>query len=261
MKMADFTRSSKSNPCPICGRTKDQDCCISKDGNLVLCHTHQDRVPDGLDKIYIYRGRREIWGMFFKADKNHEKVRGVASGNIKRQTSYIYRDIAGHEIAQVVRIDKPTEKKFYQQHFDGQAWVNGLPQEVREKLRLYRIDDPINQKAVASQEYLFLVEGEKSVDFLLKRGIPATCSIGGAGKWRKYGYPNYLEDLKGANIVLCPDMDIKGLQHCLEIEKDFPGARVIARWMSACIPSFRTNFDPDYSNYHGVPWSKFGTGE
>jgi chemotaxis family two-component system response regulator Rcp1 len=37
--------------------------------------------------------------------------------------------------------------------------------------------------------------------------------------------------------------------------------RVIARWMSACIPSFRTNFDPDYSNYHGVPWSKFGTGE
>jgi hypothetical protein len=45
------------------------------------------------------------------------------------------------------------------------------------------------------------------------------------------------------------------------MQKANPAFRVIARWMSACIPSFRTNFDPDYSNYHGVPWSKFGTGE
>jgi hypothetical protein len=39
-----------------------------------------------------------------------------------------------------------------------------------------------------------------------------------------------------------------------------PG-RVIARWLSAYIPSFRTHFDPGYSNYYGVPWSEFGTGD
>jgi CRISPR-associated protein Cmr3 len=34
--------SSKQNPCPICGRTKDGDCRISTDGQQVVCHRPKD---------------------------------------------------------------------------------------------------------------------------------------------------------------------------------------------------------------------------
>jgi len=36
--------SSKSNPCPVCGRTKDGDCRISHDGKMVLCHQNFDHA-------------------------------------------------------------------------------------------------------------------------------------------------------------------------------------------------------------------------
>lgn len=38
-------QSSKTNPCPICGRVEDGDCRIRQDGKLVLCHTGKTRYP------------------------------------------------------------------------------------------------------------------------------------------------------------------------------------------------------------------------
>ncbi len=37
--------SSKQNPCPICGRTKDGDCRISADGQQAICHHPKDLTP------------------------------------------------------------------------------------------------------------------------------------------------------------------------------------------------------------------------
>ena len=59
---------------------------------------------------------------------------------------------------------------------------------------------------------------------LHKLGIAATCSIGGSEKWTGYGYPNYLKDLEGAAVVICPDRDEKGIKHAEMIALDFPGA-------------------------------------
>ena len=56
-------------------------------------------------------------------------------------------------------------------------------------------------------------------------GIAAVCAIGGAGKWRRYGYPNYLDDLMGSSVVLVPDRDAKGMAHMEDIQKDFPDAQ------------------------------------
>src|SRR4028118_1290946 len=41
---SDFSTSSKTNPCPVCGRTKDTDCRISRDGKMVLCHQNFDHA-------------------------------------------------------------------------------------------------------------------------------------------------------------------------------------------------------------------------
>ncbi len=40
--------SSKGNPCPICGRTKDGGCSIRADGNLLSCHRGQTHQPPDL---------------------------------------------------------------------------------------------------------------------------------------------------------------------------------------------------------------------
>jgi predicted P-loop ATPase len=69
----NLTNSSKSNPCPVCGRTKDGDCRISHDGKMVLCHQnfanaktqhpdlwHFDKSSsDGRCGIYIFKEESE----------------------------------------------------------------------------------------------------------------------------------------------------------------------------------------------------------
>jgi len=65
--------SSKSNPCPVCGRTKDGDCRISHDGKMVLCHQNFDHAKtqqpdlwhfdksssDGRCGIYVFKEESE----------------------------------------------------------------------------------------------------------------------------------------------------------------------------------------------------------
>ncbi|WP_107670947.1 DUF5906 domain-containing protein [Cyanothece sp. BG0011] len=58
-----LTRSGKSNPCPICDRTKDADCCFNDE--VVFCHSFVD--VDAQKLGYVYRGSHEngIWGQYF----------------------------------------------------------------------------------------------------------------------------------------------------------------------------------------------------
>jgi putative DNA primase/helicase len=39
-------------------------------------------------------------------------------------------------------------------------------------------------EAIALERTIFIAEGEKAVEALVKMGVHATCSPGGAGKWR-----------------------------------------------------------------------------
>jgi hypothetical protein len=136
-------------------------------------------------------------------------------------------------LVQVVREDDGAGKRsFYQQHWNGQRWVKGLPDQVKARLHLYRIFSPINEQAQGQR--ILLVEGEGKVDSLLALGIPATCSIGGAGKWHQYGHPNYLEDLAGYQVVLCPDRDEIGVKHCETVAADLEAHDItVAGWLYA----------------------------
>lgn len=212
-----FQHSGKGNPCPICDRTKDSDCRWNNE--VMLCHTHLDR--DAQVAGYRYQGAKGIWGQYFPTQVPIPK-----SPRPKARKEFIYHDRDGTPLIKVTRVDDGKGKKgFYQSHWNGQAWVKGVPPEVRKKLRLYRIDDPINQAAIADRTPLILVEGEGIVDLLLQMGIASTTAIGGAGKWKQYGYSNYCQDLAGAVVVICPDQDKPGVKHCLEIEQDFPEAQ------------------------------------
>jgi hypothetical protein len=215
-------RSSVKSPCPVCGRTKDGDCAIDEtaDGLKVRCHSYleDEQVPG-----FVYRGKTECgtWGLYFSEPVDKPKAVRPAS-----RKEFFYPDNKGFPLAKVVRVDDGKgNKKFSQWYWSReQVWEPALPSEYQKRLHLYRIADDLNRSAIRDGERVLIVEGEGKVDLLLSMGIPATCSIGGAGKWRRYGYPNYLDDLRGAQVVLVPDRDKKGLAHMEDVAKDFPDA-------------------------------------
>ncbi len=221
-------RSSMRNPCPICGRTKDGDCAVDEDesGLKVRCHTH---LGDAGIEGFVYRGQTEcgMWGLYYsvvKDESDHPKAIRAVSKQV-----FFYPNSKGDPLAKVVRTDDGKGNKKFAQwhrtHGKGIEWALGLPEQIQKQVRLYRIRDDVNQDAITNHEPILVVEGEGKVDLLLSMGIAATCAIGGAGKWRRYGYPNYLDDLLGTSVVLVPDRDVKGMAHMEDVEKDFSNAQ------------------------------------
>lgn len=140
----------------------------------------------------------------------------------ENRQEFFYFDRNDQKLIKVTRLDDGTgKKKFPQSHWNGQAWVSGVPKEIRSRIPIYRYREVIT--AIAAGEVIFLVEGEGCADRLWSIGIAATTTLGGSGKYRSYG--NYSQDLADADLVLCPDRDEPGLKHMLEIAKDFPHAR------------------------------------
>jgi putative DNA primase/helicase len=52
----NLANSSKSNPCPVCGRIKDGDCRISHDGKMVLCHQNFDHAKTQQPDLWHFNG-------------------------------------------------------------------------------------------------------------------------------------------------------------------------------------------------------------
>ena len=66
---------------------------------------------------------------------------------------------------------------------------------------------------------IFIAEGEKTVDALVQSGVTATCSSGGALKWRD----DYSKHLAGASVVILPDNDKPGRDHAQQVRKSLTG--------------------------------------
>ena len=157
-----------------------------------------------------------------------------------------YPDSDGNKLVQVKRIDQGDGKKEIKQAWwTGEKWQSyEMPDEVKRKVNLYRLNDPINQDAIATGKPLFYVEGESVVDLLLELGLASTTNIGGSGKWKAYGGlgDRYIKNLDGASVVLCPDRDRSGIKHCLEINQD-----IKAQWL--------------YADPTNLEWDKWETGK
>ncbi|BAZ18920.1 Primase 2 (plasmid) [Calothrix sp. NIES-4071] len=141
---------------------------------------------------------------------------------------FVYTDRDNNPLIKVVIVRKSeTSKEVYQEYWNGIGWAkaSSMSQEMKRTLRSqitwYRYNDVL--QAVLDGEHIFVVEGEGVADLLWNLGLPATTTIGGAGKYRAYG--SYKEDLSGANIILCPDRDEPGVKHMEDIYQDFPEAQ------------------------------------
>jgi uncharacterized protein (DUF927 family) len=138
----------------------------------------------------------------------------------KGRTDYFYPDQNAENLVKVTRIDDGEGNKgFPQSHWDTRKWVNGNPDEVKQLVPIYRYAEI--REAIERGELIFVVEGESAADALWKLGIPATTTIGGSGGYERYG--DYIEDLKDARLVLCPDRDAPGLKYMSNFDRDFSG--------------------------------------
>lgn len=116
--------------------------------------------------------------------------------------TYDYVDENGELLFQVVRFEPKT---FRQRRPDGAGGWEWSTRGVRREL--YRLPEVL--EALENGRVVWIVEGEKDADRLVREGLVATTPPGGAGKWR----PSYTKTLSGAQVIVLPDQDEPGQEH------------------------------------------------
>ena len=214
-------------------RPGDRSMSITVDPNApdgFLVHSFSPGDDDIACKDYV----REKWGMgSWKANGRANVSRNGSSQQREARivAEYNYTDETGELLFQVVRLEP---KDFRQRRPDGQGgwlWSIGETRRV-----LYRL--PEVGEAVGLKRTIFIAEGEKAVDALVQLGVPATCSPGGAGKWRK----EQAQHLVDADVVILPDKDESGERHREIVEKSLDG--VAARVRILRLPGLPPKGDP-----------------
>jgi hypothetical protein len=130
-----------------------------------------------------------------------------------KRTEYIYSDEDAQPLYRVVRLDQGSgDKKIWQERFDPatRSYVKGV-----RGVRLV----PYRLRTTLAADEIFIAEGEKCVDALADRGLVATTSPMGAGKWRD----EFADYLVGKRIVILPDADGPGRQHAITVGESLVG--------------------------------------
>ena len=182
-----FIYSSKGNPCPICGRTKDSDCRISQDESLVLCHHNfGDICPD--DWRYVKPTDDDRCGVFVKNYTKTERPWGQTLEHF-----YISFNSNQHTLIRHYKEDR-TGKQC--------KWDKPLGNEKESELCPYKWEE------IKGIDEVFICEGELKVDDLWDRGLPATtCRV-----WSD----RQAELFKGKTCVILPDCDRTGIKKAME---------------------------------------------
>ncbi len=138
---------------------------------------------------------------------------------------YDYEDEDGVLRFQVCRIEPGKDgrkKDFRQRQPDGTGgwtWKTKGLQKFPYRLKELAAADPSHP--------VFIVEGEKQVDYLRTHGLVASCNPGGAGKWLK----TYAKFFADRDVVVVPDCDppnektgkIVGAAHAKEVADSLIG--------------------------------------
>jgi hypothetical protein len=213
--MTKLTSVSKANPCPHCGKP---DWCYSI-GDLSVCN--RDHEPaNGWTKT---KGVDMLGKPYYALIESQVKKES-AKPTIIKTTYYEYPDRQGKPLVRSVRHDlSDGEKKVYQESWTGTTWTKTTKHIDRSSIPIYRLAEVT--AAITQGKQIFWVEGEPCADILYKLGLVATTNFGGSGRLS----PSDLDDLAGADLVICPDRDTPGLKLADKVAQRFP----IAKWLYA----------------------------
>lgn len=206
-------------------------------GWQVQCPVHDDQQPslsiklgdDGKVLLHCFAGcsTEDIVGALglevadlFPAREEKSSARPSArqASKAKVVAAYDYVDEAGNLLYQVLRRD---DKAFPQRRPNGSGgWIYDLDGTRRVPYHLPQLVAAVEAGAV-----VYVVEGEKDADALVRLGLVATCNPGGAGKWR----PEFAEYFRAAKVAIIADKDKPGRSHALDIARSLEGVAAKVR--------------------------------
>jgi 5S rRNA maturation endonuclease (ribonuclease M5) len=127
------------------------------------------------------------------------------------EATYDYTDANGKLLYQVVRYSPKTFKTRRPDSKGNWIWnLKGV------KRVLYRLPEVLEAK---KSQTIYICEGERDCDNLVKIGLAATTNSGGAEKWQ----PELSEALTDASIVIIPDKDEPGKRHVAKVVSSLYG--------------------------------------
>jgi len=213
-------RFTADHPCPVCGgsehepRGEGKRCFGFLTDDWIHC-TREDCSPgckfhEGSRTFsHRRRGACDCGSTHGEAVSSGQGSKKSGRGNVV--AIYRYHDRDGKLLHETLRWQRPDgSKSFSQRRPDGNGGF--ITKDVFEEIHpvLYRLPELLAADPVKP---VWIVEGEKDVDNLVKRGLVATCNVMGALKWRD----RYAEDLRGRICYVIPDNDTA--------EKRFPGGK------------------------------------
>jgi predicted P-loop ATPase len=155
-------------------------------------------APDGF-LVYSHAGDNDVACKDYVRDRlGLPQWSGSGKAN-PAGTDYVYKLADG---TPYLRVRRTADKRFWQQKWDGKEWVNGAPKGPKIPYRLPEL-------LAAEHDDVFIAEGEKDVENLVKRGFVATTNAGGAKKWSS----DLNSHFAGKNVYILPDNDDVGFDH------------------------------------------------
>jgi hypothetical protein len=148
------------------------------------------------------------------------KAKGSARGDVLGTWRYVDED--GRPLFEVV---KREGKRFTQRAPKAGGGYAYRLAGVRRVL--YRLPELL--EAVAQGVPVWIAEGEKDADALVRAGAVATCNPGGACKWRA----EYSPTLAGARVTIAADRDGPGAKHALQVAEALEGVAASVRIVRA----------------------------
>jgi putative DNA primase/helicase len=186
-----------------------------------LCPAHEDKKPslsigtgdDGRVLLKCHAGCdiKDILAAINLTERDlFTRSKSKSSKTI--ETTYDYQDAGGNLLYQVVRF---TDKTFKQRRKNARGrWVNQVKKTPKV---LYRLPEILSAN---SEDWIFIVEGEKDVDNLVKHDLVATTNSGGGNAWKYLSDDSALHDRR---VVIIPDKDETGYQHADEVGNSLNG--------------------------------------
>jgi putative DNA primase/helicase len=203
-------------PCPLCGgtdrfaiNTKKQvwhcrGCVKGGDGIKLVQHLDGLRFPQAVEHLAGIRS----------TDSEPPPRARAQRQQATPQVSYDYKLEDG---TPYLRVNRNEDKSFFQQCWNGSAWVNGAPDGPKIPYRLPEL-------LQAEHDTVVVVEGEKDADNLAALGFVVTTNSGGARNWS----PDLNKHFEDRDIYILPDNDDAGRDHCAQVVRNlFPFARGI----------------------------------
>lgn len=195
---------------------------INENEYMALCPAHNDKNPslsigysknEGQILLHCHAGCKTedvLHSVGLQLKDLYEAKKG---SNIMKKTTYTYLTAQGNVAYTKTRIDYDDgSKKFYFEQPNGTKGLKGIQREL------------YNLPAVITATRVYIVEGEKCADAVIKHGaVATTLDTGAKSPW----YSHYDEYLKDKEIIIIPDNDNAGMNYAKKILQNVPTARIV----------------------------------